>query len=263
MTATAKIRCMHDRAERAGGLADVVWLGVMDHAAALEASAGWLADHPVRSCVTVFIAADAGRYSVESFSVAQHRIRFCGHGALAAAFCILEQHPDAGTLVFYNEWRSWEAELRAGADYNIKLRFPRPQVAPADVPDFAFGCLGRHPVRAAFAGGADDYLILELESEADVARLKPDPDLLSTATRRALIVTARAADGIVYRYFAPQYGESEDAATGSAAVQLAAYWQPHIAAGPFLARQLSSAGALVELAVAGDQVELAARVGYA
>ncbi len=261
MPDTAKVRCMHDVAGLAGGVAEVIWLGEMSHGAALDTAAKLLADTPNRSCVSVFIAVDAGRYIVESFALSGRRIEFCGHGALAAAFCIFEQHPDSRSQLFCNEWRDWGARQSAASEFNIKLVFAQPEVQSMAVPDFAAACLGKEPLAAAEAGGEGDYLILELDSEAAVVQLEPDFPAVSVATRRALIVTARAGSGIVYRYFAPQYGEPEDAATGSAAVQLAAYWQPRCPE-PFEARQLSATGARVELACAGGKVELAARVGY-
>lgn len=252
---------MHDATGLVGGEADVVWLGGMNHSAVLDAATNWLTNATNRNCVSVFIAVDAGRYIVESYSLSGRRIEFCGHGALAAAFCIFEQHSDASPQAFRNEWRDWEAIRNAAGESNIKLLFARPAVRAIAAPDFAAACLGHQPLAAASVGGEGDYLILELDSEAAVAKLRPDFAALCAATRRALIVTARAGTGIVYRYFAPQYGEPEDAATGSAAVQLAAYWQPGLPE-RFEARQLSATGARVELACVGGKVELAARVGY-
>jgi len=82
-----------------------------------------------------------------------------------------------------------------------------------------------------------------------------------------LIVTASTmhdeVPGCVFRYFAPQYGPPEDAATGSAAVQLAAYWALQLNVDHFKAHQLSPQGAWMQLRLqGGDTVELAARIRY-
>ena len=68
--------------------------------------------------------------------------------------------------------------------------------------------------------------------------------------------------GCVFRYFAPQYGSPEDAATGSAAVQLAAFWSPRLARERFTAVQLSPEGARLQLACGAESVDLMARVEY-
>jgi predicted PhzF superfamily epimerase YddE/YHI9 len=133
------------------------------------------------------------------------------------------------------------------------------------VPDFAEKCLRKKPVAAATVGSANDYLILELADANAVRLAEPDIAAMTAASRRAFIVTARTDDtepACVFRYFAPQYGAPEDDATGSAAVQLAAYWAPRMAATRFPARQLSAGGATMVLSCQGDTVELAAHVGY-
>jgi predicted PhzF superfamily epimerase YddE/YHI9 len=134
------------------------------------------------------------------------------------------------------------------------------------VPEFAAKVLGVSPLACAEAGGPADYLIVELPDADAVRELQPDFAGLSAATQRAVIVTAVAEHsghpGCVFRYFAPRYGTSEDAATGSAAVQLAAFWSPRLAGPRFQARQLSLQGAEMWLACNGNVVELTARVGY-
>ena len=54
----------------------------------------------------------------------------------------------------------------------------------------------------------------------------------------------------------------EDAATGSAAVQLAAFWLSRLARERFTAVQLSPQGARLQLACGVDSVDLMARVAY-
>lgn len=83
----------------------------------------------------------------------------------------------------------------------------------------------------ALAGPADGYLVIELAEDTDLAAITPPTADLGKDTRRALIITcavspelARAGEQIHFRYFAPQYGVSEDAATGSAMRVLSPYW---------------------------------------
>ena len=99
-----------------------------------------------------------------------------------------------------------------------------------------------------------------------VEMLQPDHAAIAAATRRALIVTAwspeKSGPACVFRYFAPQYGNPEDPATGSAAVQLAAFWALRRGVTRLSAAQLSDEGAYVRLGCNAGTVDLAARVGY-
>ena len=193
-------------------------------------------------------------------------IQFCGHGALAAAFLVFnELEPDATELRFANHWQEWRAR-RLGSTDPVGLVFRRPAIAACSPPDFVAACIAVQPIAAATAGGERGYLIVELASAARLATLEPDYALLAGATGRALVVTAADPDaagtGFAFRYFAPQYGPPEDAATGSAAVQLAAYWEPRLGSARLEARQLSAQGARMRLDCTAATVELRGRVAY-
>ncbi len=85
--------------------------------------------------------------------------------------------------------------------------------------------LGGDFLAGALSGGASDYALLELDRSP--ASVQPRIEGLRRFSRRALIAFCPLGPGNVQmRYFAPQYGNDEDAATGSAAVQVAEYlWQ--------------------------------------
>jgi predicted PhzF superfamily epimerase YddE/YHI9 len=59
---------------------------------------------------------------------------------------------------------------------------------------------------------------------------------------------------------APQYGNDEDAATGSACAVLADYWQRRSGAGQWRMLQLSRAGALFHARIGREGVSIGARV---
>ncbi len=244
----------------AGGNADVHWLGAAD-AAGMEAAAAQLFATNVCDHAQVLLTGSAGHYSAESYTIAGTRIRFCGHGALAAAWvACTELEPAAASLDFHNADRFWQAR-RTGTD-RITLVYSRPRPQDCAVPDFAAAALGRQPLAAATVGGPAGYLILTLPDAAAVQTLQPDVAAIVAATQCAVIATAPVGDGFVFRYFAPQYDTPEDPATGSAAVQLAAFWQPRLQVEKMQVRQLSHHGAAMEVACRGDTVELTARVGY-
>jgi predicted PhzF superfamily epimerase YddE/YHI9 len=265
------IRCMHGvDPEHAGegGLAYVHWLEDAVPEQLSATAEAMLAEQAPREHASVFVAGGAGRYVAETYSPDGTRIRFCGHGALAAAWLALNEHePDAGSVAFMNKNHDWQARRSSDADADIVLSYSSPTPVACAVPDFAEACLGAAPVAAAEVGAPTDYLILELDSVQTVQDLQPDFAAINVATERALIVTAAKMHTempgcVVFRYFAPQYGTPEDAATGSAAAQLAAYWLPRLNTQYCNAQQLSPQGAWMQLHQQGDTVELGARVGY-
>ncbi len=264
-----------------GGLANVFWLpDVSPDKIVVEADA-ILNAQELRENACVFVAGAADQYVAESYSPARAPIQFCGHGALAAAWVIFSQvEPDAQRIAFRNHQHSWQARCGDFGIADIALTYSRPLPVECAVPEFAATSLGDEPLAAAEVGTESDYLILEFADAETVKGLRPDFTSISAATERALIVTARLplgtklsdespaddadeqSPGCVFRYFAPQYGQPEDAATGSAAVQLAAYWSPRLHAAQFMAHQLSPQGARMRLGCSDSTVELAARVGY-
>ena len=257
---------MHSAAAPAsGGLAMVTWLPNVAPAE-LDGVAATVQDSADTLYTWVCVAGDGDRYIAESYSPSGHPIQFCGHGALAAAWVMLTEHNrEAPVLSFSNRQQSWQARRVDSGFADIALTYARPEPLACDVPGFAEACLGSKPIAAAEVGAATDYLILEFADAKTVQSIEPDIMAMSAASQRAFIVTARAnsdAPGCVLRYFAPQYGTPEDPATGSAAVQLAAYWAPRFGVDEFTAQQLSTQGATMQLSCHGEVVELAARVGY-
>jgi len=248
-----------------GGIAMVRWLpDVLP--AQLDAVAPTLQIPADSSATVVCVTSDADHYWAESYSPAGTPIEFCGHGALAAAWFMLHEHkPDAPALRFINRQRTWQARRAASDVADIALTYARPRPLECEVPDFVEACLGSKPLAAAEVGADTDYLILEFSDAATVQSLEPNADAITAVSQRAFIATARADDdkpACVFRYFAPQYGDPEDAATGSAAVQLAAYWSPRLNVEQFTARQLSRQSATMQLTCHDDVVELSALVGY-
>jgi predicted PhzF superfamily epimerase YddE/YHI9 len=266
---------MHTTAPDSGGLANVHWLGHVSRNELQLTAETLFASGEVRDCTHVFVNGDDQdedvRYVSEIFTPQGGRIKFCGLGALAVAQVVFDQQPaDTAVLEFANIEQSWQA--RQAADDSdppitpITLVYNRPSPTDCPVPAFAADVLGVQPLTAAEVGDSSGYLVLEVADTSALEALQPDFSALTAATGRALIVTAKAmhADGpgIVFRYFAPQYGTPEDAATGSAAVQLAAFWSSRLECQRFTAVQLSPQGACLQLGCDADSVELSARVEY-
>ncbi|MFT5084066.1 MAG: putative PhzF superfamily epimerase YddE/YHI9 [Lentisphaeria bacterium] len=112
-------------------------------------------------------------------------------------------------------------------------------------------------------GGDSDYYLIELYSQKAVRQCSINAQLLGLISKRALIVTA-ASDSThwdyVMRYFAPQYGNYEDAATGSANAMLAPYWQTRLLKKKVRGRQLSKQGGIFDIEKCAVQQRVYGRV---
>lgn len=176
-----------------------------------------------------------------------HQVQVCGSGLLSIPYYLVAQHK-------LEIERSLDIRLN---EQNLQIR-PVPNtkrfalVAELDT-SLRYIEQGAWP---AIVGAAlksiyklnDAYLIAELDQPADLEKLVPDLEELCRVTDRALIVTAQAhsddASDYLMRYFAPQYGNPEDAATGSANLYLMKYWQSKLNKPQLKARQLSPQGAM-------------------
>jgi len=129
----------------------------------------------------------------------------------------------------------------------IWLAFTTPEINTIQAPDWTNQLLGVVPLHAALAGPEDGYLIVETQLDTDLRAIPGPGDALAAHTRRALVLTCQSSPGrspenIHYRYFAPQYGNPEDTATGSAMRVLSAYWQDRGLGPELTALQCSPAG---------------------
>lgn len=121
-----------------------------------------------------------------------------------------------------------------------------------EIPPWCSQVFGVEPSAAATAGAADGYLVLEWPAGFELAALPRPDQSLAQHTSRSLIVTcaavnvfAQETESIHLRYFAPQYGVSEDAATGSAMRVLANFWQQRGLGEALTAYQCSAQGGLL------------------
>ncbi len=215
------------------------------------------ADKPLTICVQC--------YNRSGFS-----IHCCGHGMLAAAdWWMRNLHYQQLDLLMNNSVISARRE-----DERIWLRFPRIHTDICPIPEWVETLMGNMvermvesmvgvmvevmPITAALAGDEEGYLILEWPDNFPLQDLPRPGIALANFTRRGLIYTARQSSSegidICSRYFAPQYGEEEDVATGSAMRVLADYWQEDFT---FLtAYQCSKEGGLLMSQIDDDYVDI-------
>ena len=121
----------------------------------------------------------------------------------------------------------------------IELDFPARPPLPCAAPENLCRGLGRQPCEVL---NARDYVAV-FDTQADVASLKPDMDLLSRLDCLGIIATARGEDAdFVSRYFAPAAGIAEDPVTGSSHSSLIPYWSERLGKRELFARQISKRG---------------------
>jgi predicted PhzF superfamily epimerase YddE/YHI9 len=235
---------------RQGGIARVALLAEPPaDAAALTAAAGG------ETCCLIWRDA-AGQLQARCLQRGAP-IRFCGHGLLAGAWVWWRQHGtaprfDAGGFAL-------DGEIEDG---RLWLHAPRPTCEPEALDAVPAGWFDMPPQRAARAGPADGYRVLEWPAGTDLRALRPDLAAIAGHDGRALIATAAGNDEgeVTLRYFAPQYGNTEDPATGSACVVLVDYWARRRGWSALRLCQRSAAGALFHGRVTTRSAAIAAEL---
>jgi PhzF family phenazine biosynthesis protein len=203
---------------------------------------------------TVFFVRMAdGEYEIRWFTPAVE-INLCGHATLASAFVLYNylNYKDP-KLVFRS--KSGKLEIEKRADLYV-MDFPawKPERIH-DYPENLEQVLGVNEIV-----GIYKYrdLLVELNKEEDVRRVKPDFTALN-AIGEKVIVTAPGTDGIdfVSRFFAPTAGVNEDPVTGSAHSQLIPFWSEKLNKKKMHAKQLSHRGGELWVGLWGDRVTIA------
>lgn len=235
------------------GTEAIVWLG--DTAFENPRIQQFCADHPAATLCVVWPRATQ---TLEELCCRCYRggreIGFCGHGLLAVAWSWWQLQGSQPLLttasgVYRSAWR----------EHLLWLRVPRIPTRAATLPAALTDCFDIPPCAAALAGGERGYLILEWPSGMDLATLVPDFARLRRSGGRAIIATQsdrRQPWDYTLRYFAPQYGNDEDEATGSANVVLADYWSARLQRRRLLALQCSRAGGVVSSRIGAASVDI-------
>lgn len=170
------------------------------------------------------------------------RIEWCGSGILAAARVLENLAPTADAI----QTRCSRFPLiryRGLWGFSAETAF---SWRPARHRTLWRHLFGRSLINALESPATTGYSLIELADELAVSRWQPKLRHLQRYTQRALIVTAKAhcnsRQDYVMRYFAPQYGNNEDSATGSANALLIPYWAHRLQRSWLRGRQLSASG---------------------
>jgi len=183
-------------------------------------------------------------------------VDLCGHATLASAYVLFfKRNYEKQSICF--DSRSGPLYV-SRKDELLTLDFPKDNLVPVDCPAIITEALGL-PVQVCYVGKSD-YLVL-MESEKQLAALKPDLHLIAQLPSRGLIVTAPGDScDFVSRCFFPQSGIDEDPVTGSAHTTLTPFWAERLNKLSFTARQISARGGTLFCSLEGDRVKIG---GYA
>ena len=186
-------------------------------------------------------------------------VALCGHATLASAHALWEENllAPGETAKFHTKSGLLTARQR---DSLIELDFPATPEEKTEAPADLLQALGIASPR--YVGRDKFDFLVEVGSEDELRRLKPNHAALRQIPVRGVIVTSRASNGtydFVSRFFAPGSGVDEDPVTGSAHCRLAPYWSERLGKKEFVAYQASPRGGVLRVRLDGDRVKIAGR----
>lgn len=190
-------------------------------------------------------------------------ITLCGSGILVAARALTDagfMHEACSLKVSGRMMKIGVVNSSVGSSNNDSKRFYfQTNVLPYSLCDDINSwqqLLNQKVSQATLVGEQRGYCILELASETSVKQCHIDAERLKHFSDRGVIITALSDEpsfDYVVRYFAPQYGQYEDAATGSANAMLGNYWQERLGKSSLKGLQLSQEGGLIWVTSVGDE----------
>jgi len=207
---------------------------------------------------TAFLLPRNDGWSLRWFTPAVE-VDLCGHATLASAHALWEEKLLAlgDTARFHT--RSGVLLAKKQGDW-IELDFPATREQKSEAPPALLESLGIKSAR--YVGRNKFDYVVEVASEEEVRKVKPDHAKLRTLPVRGVIVTSLASNGrydFVSRFFAPGSGVDEDPVTGSAHCCLAPFWSDRLGKNEFVAYQASARGGELRVRLDGDRVKLGGR----
>jgi len=204
---------------------------------------------------TAFFVKTGKGYALRWFTP-KVEVDLCGHATLATAF-VLSLDPDTAAGTYHFQTSSGELTVTQEGDW-FTLDFPARHLETPDNTDALVSKVadicGARPVNLVTSAR---NCLAELENEAIVRSITPEPARVMTLDFKGLIVTARGADcDFVSRFFAPRVGINEDPVTGSIYCSLIPYWHRITGKPEFTARQVSARGGDLRCRYAGERVAM-------
>jgi PhzF family phenazine biosynthesis protein len=199
-----------------------------------------------------FVLKNANQYKIRYFTPGGE-VPLCGHATLSAANILYELGivTEGEAIVFQAPKDILEIRYTS-AGYQMK--FPHYQLDPILTTNFS-EALGLN-IKAAFEV-TNDWTMLVLESEDDLAQFQPDAKTLKASGLGQSIFTALSKSDkrdIVCRCFVPNLGILEDPVTGSAHCALGVYWSKELGKSELSSEQISARKGQLQLELKNESV---------
>lgn len=195
---------------------------------------------------------EEGVYGIRWFTP-ETEVDLCGHATLAAAHVLYTHMNFSGKAISFD---SHSGRLMVEKKDNLYwLDFPSQPPNPIKSPKLLPEAIGTIPI---YTGVNVDLLVL-IDGEQIVRKMRPDLEILKRLDVRGVIVTSVSDDeryDFVSRFFAPAVGVPEDPVTGSAHTVLTPFWSKRLGKKDLVARQLSKRGGTLRCSMNGDRVKI-------
>jgi len=206
------------------------------------------------------------QYSVRCFN-AENEIQCCGHGMLAAAKTVFLECDISSVVINGHLIIAYDRDDK-NKNY-ITLELPRISSMSKPLPVWLKGCVtfdGKNitPSYSAISAESDGYLLVEFDPvlALDVfGALRLDLKQVCENTKRAVVFVQfdEEKEHLYMRYFAPQYGVSEDSATGSVMRFVGDYIEKKYQCAHFDVSQCSSQGGFMKIKCDEEKIIITAK----
>ena len=199
-----------------------------------------------------FVLKHENQYKIRYFTPGGE-VPLCGHATLSAAHILYELGVVNKEEQIVFQAPKDKLEIRYTPD-GYQMKFPQYQLYPILATNFS-EALSLN-IKAAFEV-TNDWTMLVLESEDDLAEFQPDAKTLKASGLGQSIFTALSKSDkrdFVCRCFVPNLGILEDPVTGSAHCALGVYWSKQLKTSKLSSEQISERKGQLKLELKNESV---------
>lgn len=202
---------------------------------------------------TAFYVERNGDYELRWFTPTKE-VDLCGHATLAAAHVVFQSIEEKKEKITFHSKSGPLHVSKVGK--LLELDFPAQAGTRCEPPPALIAGLGQEPM---YCYKSMDYMAV-YKDEGTINSLSPNLSKLMELDLRGVIVTAPGSShDFVSRFFAPNFGVSEDPVTGSAHCTMLPYWADKLKKNELVAKQLSKRTGIVRCRLEGDRVMLSGK----
>lgn len=198
--------------------------------------------------VTTFLVGDEEGYLIRWFT-SESELDLCGHGSLAAAHIIFQEiEPAINEIVFISP-KAGRIQVKRKHKL-IFLDFPVKEISPVNE------VINLNIQPKEIYQHKSDYLMLIIDSEAELLNLQLNMQLLEHVLHRGIVITApgKQVDFVSRTFYPKKRLWKEDAVTGTSHCILVPYWAKTLGKNILKARQVSQRGGELQCELTGNRV---------